>query len=101
MEDLEEAKLGIAVRILRTSPCRNGVDPTSFHRPTLPGGTILVMERVESTEKPDSHKRDYVYPGWCFDRIAVEMARAVGCCWIKLGNRSSPACDAARPDGIR
>lgn len=83
LADVGKVSLRFACRICVPDPCRNRIDPETICWRTLKARTLLVVESVERAAKPDPHKRDYVRAGWNFERIAVEMARAVGRCGIE------------------
>lgn len=80
---VEEAEPGIVDRIYIPHPCRDGSDSEAVCRRTHKVRTLLVVESVGCTARPDPHKRDYV----CADRLDswtdLALERAVGCSWIE------------------
>ena len=83
LEGVEEAEPGAVARVCIPHPCRNGSDSEAICRRTHKARTLLVVESVGFAKKSDSHKCGYVSADWRDCWTDMEMARAVGRCWIE------------------
>ena len=80
---VEETEPGVVDRKCIPHPCRNGSDSEAVFRRTHKAGTLLVVEAMERSERADPHECGHVHPNWSTCCLAMEMGRALVCCWLE------------------